>query len=69
MEPMELRDLAHKHGLDVIDFYVLMEFAKEIEELEREACAIVCENIGDYDENIDEYYSDIYAREIRARGE
>jgi hypothetical protein len=36
---------------------------------EREACAIVCENIGDYDKNIDDYYSDIYARAIRARGE
>ena len=35
---------------------------------EREACAKVCENIGDYDENIDEYYSDIYAAAIRARG-
>ena len=36
---------------------------------EREACAQVCENIGDYDENVDEYYSDIYAAAIRARGE
>ena len=36
---------------------------------EREACAKVCENIGDYDENVDEYYSDIYASAIRARGE
>jgi hypothetical protein len=36
---------------------------------EREACAKVCENIGDYDENVDEYYSDIYAAAIRARGE
>ena len=38
-------------------------------EAEREACAKVCENIGDYDENVDEYYSDIYATAIRARGE
>jgi hypothetical protein len=36
---------------------------------EREACAQVCENIGDYDENVDEYYSDIYATAICARGE
>jgi hypothetical protein len=36
---------------------------------EREACAELCENIGDYDENVDEYYSDIYATAIRARGE
>ena len=36
---------------------------------EREACANVCENIDDYDENIDTYYSDIYAAAIRARGE
>jgi hypothetical protein len=36
---------------------------------EREACAKVCENIGDYDENVDEYYSDIYASAIRARGQ
>jgi len=35
---------------------------------EREACAKVCESIGDYDENVDEYYSDIYAAAIRARG-
>ena len=34
---------------------------------EREACANVCENIDDYDENIDTYYSDIYAAAIRAR--
>jgi hypothetical protein len=33
---------------------------------EREGCARVCENIGDYDENVDEYYSDIYAAAIRA---
>jgi hypothetical protein len=36
---------------------------------EREACAKVCENIGDYDENVDEYYSDIYANAIRVRGQ
>jgi hypothetical protein len=37
--------------------------------LEREACAKVCESIGDYDENVDEYYSDIYASAIRNRGQ
>ena len=37
--------------------------------IEREACAKVCENIDDYDENIDAYYSDTYAAAIRARGE
>ena len=37
--------------------------------LEREACAKVCESIGDYDENVDEYYSDIYAAAIRNRGQ
>ncbi len=36
---------------------------------EREACAKVCENIDDYDENVDMYYSDIYAKAIRARGQ
>ena len=36
---------------------------------EREACAKVCESIDDYDENVDTYYSDIYAKAIRARGE
>jgi hypothetical protein len=35
---------------------------------EREACAKVCESIDDYDENVDAYYSDIYAAAIRARG-
>jgi hypothetical protein len=44
-------------------------FAALIAAAEREACAKVCENIGDYDENVDEYYSDIYASAIRARGE
>ena len=37
---------------------------------EREACARVCENIENYDETIDDiYYSDHYAKAIRARGE
>ena len=36
---------------------------------EREACAKVCESIDDYDENVDAYYSDIYAAAIRARGQ
>ena len=34
---------------------------------EREACAKVCENIGHYDENVDDYYSDTYASAVRAR--
>jgi hypothetical protein len=45
------------------------EKAKAAVAAEREACAQVCENIGDYDENVDEYYSDIYATAIRARGQ
>jgi hypothetical protein len=36
---------------------------------EREQCAKVCESIDDYDENVDAYYSDIYAAAIRARGQ
>jgi hypothetical protein len=65
MEPMELRDLAHKHGLDVIDFYVLMEFAKEIEELEREACAKLLEDSsGAWDDQ-----GQTLVRMIKARGE
>jgi hypothetical protein len=42
-------------------------FAALIRADEREACAKVCENIDDYDENVDTYYSDIYANAIRAR--
>jgi hypothetical protein len=47
----------------------LTRFAALVAAAEREECAKVCENIGDYDENVDEYYSDIYAYAIRARGE
>ena len=36
---------------------------------EREACAKLCESIGDYDKNVDEYYSEIYAAAIRNRGQ
>jgi len=46
---------------------MLQRFAVLVAAQEREACAKVCENIGDYDENVDEYYSDIYADAIRAR--
>jgi phage anti-repressor protein len=66
MEPMQLRDLAHKHGLDVIDFYVLMEFAKEIEELEREECARIAHG---YCMVQGKNYSLRIAGDIRARGE
>lgn len=38
-------------------------------EREREACAELCENITDIDEDVDDYYSHIYATAIRARGE
>ena len=38
-------------------------------EAEREACAELCENITDIDEDVDDYYSHIYATAIRARGE
>ena len=47
----------------------MFKFAALVAAAEREACAKVCENIGDYDENVDEYYSDIYATAIRARGQ
>jgi hypothetical protein len=70
MEPMQLRDLAHKHGLDVIDFYVLMDFVKEIEELEREACTAIVEHkkeIWDTPIYVRERL-DTVAKAIRARG-
>lgn len=44
-------------------------FAKAIAAKEREACAELCENITDIDEDVDDYYSHIYATAIRARGE
>ena len=44
--------------------------AEEAVKAEREACARLCENIEDHDETIDDiYYSDHYAKAIRARGE
>jgi hypothetical protein len=45
----------------------LERFAALVAAAEREACAKVCENISDYDENVDEYYSDIYVAAIRER--
>jgi hypothetical protein len=45
----------------------LERFAALVAAQEREACAKVCENISDYDENVDEYYSDIYVAAIRER--
>jgi hypothetical protein len=48
--------------------FACVQTRRAVEE-EREACAKVCENIGDYDENVDEYYSDIYAAAIRERGQ
>ncbi len=56
-------------GVFKFDDFDLERFAALVAAAEREACAKVCENIGDYDENVDEYYSDIYATAIRARGE
>ncbi len=53
-----------KFGIPMLERFFHMAQAAE-----REACAKVCENIGDYDENVDEYYSDIYATAIRARGQ
>ena len=47
----------------------LERFAALVAAAEREACAKVCENMDDYNENVDTYYSDIYAAAIRARGE
>lgn len=44
-------------------------FATLVRADEREACAKVCENIYEYDEDVDTYYSEIYASAIRARGE
>jgi hypothetical protein len=61
------RSYATGHGDTTEDLLKEMEW--QVRESEREACAKVCENIGDYDENVDEYYSDIYASAIRARGE
>ena len=57
-------------GKDHASFVEALErFAALVRADEREACAKVCENIDDYDENIDTYYSDTYAAAIRARGE
>jgi hypothetical protein len=44
-------------------------FAELVRADEREACAKVCKNIYEYDKNVDEYYSEIYAAAIRARGQ
>ena len=46
----------------------LERFAALVRAAEREACAKVCENIYEYDEDVDTYYSEIYASAIRARG-
>jgi len=57
-------------GKDHLAFVAaLQRFAVLVRKDEREACAKVCESIGDYDENVDEYYSDIYAAAIRNRGQ
>jgi len=55
--------------VEIVGLEGFANFAALVAAAEREACAQVCENIGDYDENVDEYYSDIYATAIRARGE
>ena len=49
--------------------YALARFAALVRADEREACAKVCENIGHYDENVDDYYSETYASAIRARNQ
>ena len=79
----EIRTLNH-HIQSMIDIMKVMSMNKqdmsdEIERLklkvetavkaEREACAKVCEDISGFDENIDDFYSDIYAAAIRARGQ
>jgi hypothetical protein len=69
MSDDEIFDLIIEHDATSGELKDVIAFARAIAAIEREACAIVCETIGDYDENVDEYYSDIYAREIRARGE
>ena len=56
-------------GQDWMDEAHIQRFADALIKAEREACAQVCETIDDYDENVDSYYSDIYATAIRTRGE
>ena len=47
----------------------LERFSALVAAAEREACAKVCENIKDHDTyGVDDFYSDIYAEAIRARG-
>ena len=61
--------VAREFGWAQKDIDSLLYIVETAAAAEREACAKVCENIGDYDENVDEYYSDIYATAIRARGQ
>jgi hypothetical protein len=57
-------------GKDHLAFVdALQRFVVLVRKDELEACAKVCEKIGNYDKNVDEYYSDIYAAAIRARGQ
>ena len=55
------------HRFEFSEYKYLERFAALVRADEREACAKVCESIDDYDENVDTYYSDIYAKAIRAR--
>ena len=48
---------------------IMRNAIKEAVQSEREACAKVCENIYEYDEGVDTYYTQIYVDAIRARGE
>jgi hypothetical protein len=58
----------HLHLGSVYTKEQMRAFAEKAVLVEREACAKVCESIGNYDKNVDEYYSDIYAAAIRNRG-
>ena len=52
----------------VMTAHDLERFAALVAAHERDACALICENIEDYDETIDDiYYSNHYANAIRAR--
>lgn len=53
----------------IVDAVRQARFAALVAAAEREACAQVCESIDNYDENVDSYYSDVYAAAIRARGD
>lgn len=67
----DIIEMAREAGIPSDELYHpnLERFASLVRADEREACAKVCENIYEYDEDVDTYYSEIYASAIRARGE